>query len=175
MQPLVITVVVACLSGGLYAADKTGHKVTIGAYTMQVAKGWTVTQAKPKKPGIVAVRLVIRDKVKKQVAEILVAKLSGSVDEEWKEMSDSAKKQPKNFKVFDSGDLVTLAGVKGKQILLKLRAKDPDYGFPLVFHSIYLPQRDGTCVTFKLRCGTKYMTSLTKEFEAMVLKAARGK
>jgi len=94
--------------------------------------------------------------------------LKGSVAEESGEMEKSAKQNPRVARLLDAGKFETHGGQEGRQVLIALAAQDPDYGSPLIFYSIYLPQSDGSSVTSKLRCGMPHFESLRKEFESMV-------
>jgi len=98
----------------------------------------------------------------------MAAQLSKSVEKEATEMAASAKKNAGVVTLLEAGDFALKSHIKGQKVLLAVKASDPNYGSPLVFYSIYLPQKDGGSITFKLRCGDSDLKLLKPEFEDII-------
>jgi hypothetical protein len=141
------------------------RKVDLGRYRIALPPTWPA--ANPPKDPIVAIRKKDKDD-SRQIGEILASTLPDTVEKESAELIDSAKKNPDLITAEESGDFVTKSGVKGKKVLLTIKAKDPNYGSPQAFYSIYLPLPDKGCVTIKLRCGSAEFPALRGEFEKIV-------
>jgi hypothetical protein len=143
----------------------------VGQYRLRLPATWPAPKQESKSP-IIAIRK--NKDGSKQIGEILASSLSGSVEKETSELIESVKKSPAVLSIDESGEFVTKDGVKGKKIVLGIKARDPNYGGPLVFYSIYLPHADGSCVTVKLRCGSADFAALRAEFDDLLAGAKKA-
>lgn len=141
--------------------------VQMGGYSFVLPPGWTLVKGGRANPGVIAHRY----SAGKKIGEILAATLHGSMDKEIKEMLDSAHSSKGSIHVLDYSHFQTASFLQGRRLTLDINASDPDYGGPLIFHSIYLPRRDGSCTTFKLRCGDSRKKILIPEFNAILRQA----
>jgi hypothetical protein len=158
-----------CMTASAQEPAKRDAKV--GQFRIALPATWPAPKQDSKAP-IVAIRK--SKEGTKQIGEILAARLAGSVEKETAELIESAKKNPAALSVDESGEFVTKDGVKGKKILLTIKARDPNYGSPLTFYSIYLPQDDRSCVTVKLRCGSADFAALRGEFDDLLAGAKKA-
>jgi hypothetical protein len=163
----VLTLLLSCMSAS--GQEPTSRDAKVGEYRLSLPATWPAP--KQAKPPIVAVRK--NTDGTKQIGEIMAAPLTGNVEKEAAELLESVKKSPAALKVEESGEFVTKDGVKGKKIVLGIKARDPNYGGPLIFYSIYLPQGDGSCVTIKLRCGSADFADLRGEFDDILARAKK--
>jgi hypothetical protein len=168
-QVSVLMLMVPC--GNAPAQESAKRDAKVGPYRIELPAIWSAPKQDPKKAPIVAVR---HNKEARQIGEILAAPLAGSVEKETSELIESAKKNPAAFSVEESGAFVTKDGVKGKKIVLAIKARDPNYGSPLTFCSIYLPNDDGSCITVKLRCGSADFAALRSEFDDILAGATKA-
>ena len=154
------------------AQEPSKGDATVGQYRLALPATWHPLKQDAKKAPILAIRK--NKDGTKQIGEILASPLTGSVEKETSELIESVKKSPAVLSLDESGEFVTKDGVKGKKIALTLKIRDVNYGKPLAFYSIYLPQADGSCVTVKLRCGSADFAALRGEFDGIISGSEEG-
>jgi len=141
--------------------------VRVGGYSFGLPVSWTLVNGGRANPGVIAHRYSAGIKI----GEILAATLHGPMDKEVQGMLDSAAGSKGTIDVLDYSHFQTATFLQGRKLTLLINASDPDYGAPLLFHSIYLPRRDGSTTTFKLRCGASGEKLLVPEFNAILRQA----
>jgi len=113
----------------------------------------------------------IHPETKRPNAAIMANPLAKSVKEEADEMTTSATLQPEVIKLREDRKVpLKDGGVDARIVSLEIGAGDRRLGIapPMMFHSVYLPCKNGDAVTFKLTCGKDQFDALKKEFEAAV-------
>lgn len=141
--------------------------ITVGEYTITLPASWKPVH-EPEVKEVLAKRYVEIEQSQVPIGELMGSTLKGSVAVESGEMENSAKQNPRVARLLDAGKFETLGGQEGRKVLIALAAQDPSYGNLIIFYSIYLPQADGSSITFKLRCGRPHSENLRKEFESIV-------
>lgn len=101
-------------------------------------------------------------------AEAIIVFLGRSSEIEASEMATMSASD--EIKVTDQSEVHLSNGVTMHRVQLTVSLVDSDFGSPWIFHSLYLPQRTGGCVSYKLRCRVSNKTILVKEFEDMIFK-----
>ena len=163
-----LTVILATLMASL--GNVPAEEVTVKEFKITLAKEWKKQEdVKDAIPGVVAVW--INPKSKKANAAMLASPLTKSVAKESAGMVASVKKQPGALALLEDRNLKLMAGGVARIVSVEVRAANPKLGIaaPMVFHSVYLPTKDGKSVTFKLQCAKKDLKSLKQPFESMVL------
>ncbi|MDA3873357.1 MAG: hypothetical protein PF795_05300 [Kiritimatiellae bacterium] len=151
----------------VWSGEDIQTTVTIGEFSTTLPASWESVQ-EPDDKEVLAKRYIESGQRKVPIGELLGSRLKGAADTEAGEMELSAKQNPRVVRLLDVGKFEIQGGAVGRKVLIALSAQDPDYESPLIFYSIYLPQADGSSVTFKLRCGMSHFESLRKEFESIV-------
>lgn len=153
-----------------HTAEPSSRLFKSGVYTISVPESWQMVNPGKNQPGTVAVRMDTKDGKQIKIGEILVAQSSDPVETEYETMMITIKETPDSAKIISSGDIVLANGIKGKQILNSMSAKDPVLGSPLIFCSVYLPMPQSGCVIFKLRYTETQKEIVKKEFDEMMSK-----
>lgn len=138
-------------------------------YRVSLKAPWQTANQQFKAVGSAAVRVDIT--TGKPMASMLVTRLGQPIDAEATEMAESANRQPESIKLLEDRKVTLSNGDKARIVSLEIRAGDRllSINAPMVFHSIYLPLKDGKSVTFKLKCARADLDQLKDEFESMIL------
>jgi hypothetical protein len=164
---IVALLLVLSLSG---RTQERANTVEIGEYAVTLPTSWQRLNVDGKKGGVIG-RKIGGDK--KPIADILSAKLAGTIVKESDELIESVKKNPTVLEMLEKGEFATKDGTKGRKVLLSMKIKNETFGTPIHFYSIYLPTSDGSCITIKVMCNSAQFEGLRKEFEGIVKNAKK--
>ena len=151
-----------------FAQTQQKASVSVGDWTVPIPSSWIAQPSTDSPATPIAIKVTNRSAPPKRLAEILGTVLEGSVEKESTGMKSSADQQPEAIRLLEAASFKTEKGISGAKVALLVNASDKNYGPPFVFYSMYLPQRDGSSVTIKLKCDAASFRALKGEFEQIV-------
>ena len=147
------------------------EEIEVKEFKIGINEPWKVLSEEAKeRSGFAAVW--INPKSKQPNAALLAKKLPKTVSKEADQMVASAKRQSEYITLIEDRKVELKDGGEARVVSLEIRAGNQQLRIaaPMVFHSVYLPTKDGISVTFKLQCGKTDLAVLKPDFEASVFK-----
>ena len=168
-MPTLVTI--AIFSFFLPLISLASEEIVVGEFEIELGEPWKVLSDEVKKKrGFEAVW--VNPKTERPNAGILGMELPKSVSKEADGMVSSAKSQPEAIKLVEDRKVKLKDGGEARIVSLEIRASSEQLGIasPMIFHSVYLPAKDGASVTIKLQCSKGDLAALKPAFESQVLK-----
>lgn len=150
-------------------------EITLKEFKVTFADPWKLLDTAQKEAtGLEAVW--VNPESKRPNAAVLAKALAKPVATEADELIASLAEQPDVVKLLEDRKVPLKGGGEARVVSLELRVANAGLGIeaPMIFHSLYLPTKDGKSVTFKLQCSKGKLETLKPTFESAVLAGLVG-